>query len=521
MRYMIERGLYIADMLNRTLVLPNHLRIRQCSDNDICKQTAIPLDLDTIGRNDQGSIMTLDLGYFFNLPHLSRMMHGRVVDYRTFMERIVGLPKGASLVDNQFGAQTAFWQGYLQQQKSLGLQPSNDVSFISSTEDDEDMHFNRESPPFSDQDTIMDIPMKRVKRETWDLEDSDTLSDIQNLIRNGLVDNLEEPSPREQVEGDKDETLMLRHQFYAFADVRGGGLDKIAEWSLDFEYNLKNNKPKLSNCRRPEEEPNSKEIPWEARFPAFATCRIENYVGIKQELSLVTETILSIEGQFHTTGWIPIIYSSIENAHKYRDIATTYLKYSPTVYEAAEYLMRNLGNRVLPVQSGDEPIESDLLGSSWLPLSMHVRRGDFVTDEYGWQEFSDSWMKTLVKDAVDATFKLESPSNSPLLPRYFYMATDELSPSVIDYFHSLGAILFEDLIDDQFEERFNHLIVYDDWIGLVEQIICAKAKSFYGTMTSSFTSGIINMRFNQENSGYSYLIKAGGPILTEAQARVR
>lgn len=110
------------------------------------------------------------------------------------------------------------------------------------------------------------------------------------------------------------------------------------------------------------------------------------------------------------------------------------------------------------------------------------------------------------------------------------MSIDETSSQILDYFQSLGAILFEDLLDPYFESRFGHLIVFDDWIGLVEQLICARAALFVGTMSSSFTSGILNLRLNPEaldgeeggESGnrrkrFGYLYKKGGPVLTPEQ----
>lgn len=99
---MLERGIYLASLLNRTFVIPTHLRIRQCSDETICAQTASPLDLTSIGHNPQGSTLALDLGYFIDLDNLSHQTNGRVIDFRTFMEQIVKVPPGTALIDSQF-----------------------------------------------------------------------------------------------------------------------------------------------------------------------------------------------------------------------------------------------------------------------------------------------------------------------------------------------------------------------------------------------------------------------------------
>ncbi|KAG0263234.1 hypothetical protein BG011_009069, partial [Mortierella polycephala] len=507
---MMERGLYLAHLLNRTLVLPTHLRIRQCSNITICTQTATPLDLETIGRNEQESTLALDLGYFFNLPHLAQMTGNRVLDFRTFMEDVVGVPKNARLVDSQFGAQVAFWQNNIHRQKNSAAVGQVNMELFVATDDDDDENdeyiiSDRENEAMSE---LVDqsggaVSIERLRRAKWDLEERDDLSFIDNLIRNAVVDDLPEPrqGEREGTEQEADGAFSIKRSFYAFGDVRGGGLDRIIEWSVDWKYEpdyvhdeQRKGNPLLESCRAPVEDSSMEQLPWEARFPSFATCRIENYVGLKQELEPAQARILSIEGQFHTTGWVPMVYSSLESAQEYRSMAISFLRYAPSVEEAADILIGKLRTMINTRLMGRNP-SGDQLDSSWLLLSMHVRRGDFVTDGHGWQEFDGGWMRSIVKDAVEEVLPSQSGPDQQITPTVsFYMATDETSSEVLNYFHLLGAILFEDLIDQSFEERFGHLIVYDDWVGLVEQQICARAKMFYGTMSSSFTSGIMNMR---------------------------
>ncbi|KAF9560163.1 hypothetical protein EC968_006271 [Mortierella alpina] len=520
MRYMIERGLYLASLLNRTLVLPTHLRIRQCSDAKLCQQIAVPLDPSTIGRNEQGSTMTLDLGYFFDLSTLDSKTRGRIIDFRTLMEDVVGMPRGAALIDSQFGAQVSHW---LDKQTR---QPLDQDAYMDETEKFVAVEYQDEENVYDEMDLNMQDTkpsvIKRLRRSRWDLKDRDGYSYVDDLIRNVLVDDLQEPGKTDQhhISLQGDGTFKIRRKFYAFGDVRGGGLDRIVEWSLDFVHDPRGNDDKgiplldAESCHPPAEDPDVEKTPWEARFPAFATCRIENYMGLKQEIGSFEERMLSIEGQFHTTGWIPLAFSSLENAQSYRAMAITSLRYSPAVYKAAEYLTAVLEETIRMRQGLEQTTPSTLAADSSLRLlSMHVRRGDFVTDGYGWQDHGEGWLKTVVKDAAEEVLGPLSKSSG------FYLATDESSPELLDYFHSLGAILFEDLIDARFEHNFAHLLAIDDWIGLVEQVICAQAKMFYGTMTSSFTSGIINMRLDLERdqhhgeSNFRYLIKPGGPIL--------
>ncbi|KAG0065511.1 hypothetical protein BGZ90_001755 [Linnemannia elongata] len=439
-----------------------------------------------------------------------------------------------------------------------------------------------------------EMVLKTAQRRSWDLAGDPSLSIINNIIRNGLVDTLDEAKgdhSSQQSHVQEDGSVHVNRSFYAFADVQGGGFGWIVNWSVQFQY--KNNedkaqdpattaqqrhskgRPLLDTCRPPLEDPSADQIPWQSRFPGFATCRIQNYVGLAKELGQIDADVLVVEGQFHTAGWIPMAHSSLETAKKHRRMALTYLRYSPVVHEAADYLIERLKARILR-RGGNGNVEKG--GDFWLRLSMHVRRGDFVSQKHGWQNFDDGWMGSLVKDAVESVFGPLDPSlnlsnpipgtvseedegsaedssqdnndnnnndnnnngqtssrsqPSPInIPDFgFYMSTDETSPQILNYFQSLGAILFEDLLDPYFESRFGHLIIYDDWIGLVEQWICARAAMFVGTMSSSFTSGILNLRLDPEavdeeggerDSGrktFEYLYRKGGPVLTPEQQK--
>lgn len=564
---MIERGLYLADILNRTLVIPTDLRIRSCSSSDetICTQAATYLTPGSANsRNDQGSVFALDIGYFFDLPHLAEKTGRKVIDFRTFMEEVVGVGTETlnRLRDTDFGDQVLF---ALKDKKYLG-------GYLEDHTDERDSEVG-EMEREDDKGKKREIVLKAVQRDSWDLAEDPNLSVINNIIRNGLVDTLDEEGDLESQYGQvqEDGSVHVNRSFFAFADVQGGGIGRIVNWSVQFRYQSTSDKedptrrskgrPLLDSCRPPLEGPSADQIPWESRFPGFATCHITNYVGLVQQLGQFDADVLVVEGQFHTAGWIPLAYSSLENAQKHQRMVLTYLRYSPVVHEAADYLMRKLKFLIQRRSGGggNSPEKGDY---SWLRLSMHVRRGDFVSEKHGWQNYDDSWMSSLVKDAVESVFGPLDPSlniSTPILapesvsddtagdfshdnnnnsrppppqssvkiPKFgFYMSTDETSSTVLDYFQSLGAILFEDLLDPTFESRFGHLIVFDDWIGLIEQLICARAGMFVGTMSSSFSSGILNLRLEDEGVDregdrmkFGYLYRKGGPVLTPEQQK--
>ncbi|KAI9242146.1 MAG: hypothetical protein BYD32DRAFT_448136 [Podila humilis] len=418
---------------------------------------------------------------------------------RTFMEQVVKVPPGTALVDCQFGEQVAFWQKVMNENSLKSSALSSDAPIFRAKDDededeDEDEDGDEQLEERDGETALRNnrerISVTRVNRAKWSLDMDKNKSFIDNLIRNGLVDDLEPANPI-LYPNTSDGSFVAKTSFYAFGDVRGGGLNRIMSWSVDFHYQpqdvtrtLFKGIPQLDSqsCTPPTEDPSVDQIPWEARFPSFAICRIENYVGLKQELDALDARILSVEA----------------------------------VEEAAEYILEKLRHRLDPSPALQPSSYLKNRGAEpWFPLSMHIRRGDFVTEKYGWQEFDNDWMQTLVDNAISTVFfPLSNKSR-----KVFYLATDESSSTTLDYFRAMGAVMFEDLINDAFEARFGDLIVYDDWIGLVEQLICARSRKFYGTMTSSFTSGIVNLRVGKygldREEDFGYLIKVGGPILPQ------
>ncbi|KAF9080714.1 hypothetical protein BGX23_001768 [Mortierella sp. AD031] len=210
-------------------------------------------------------------------------------------------------------------------------------------------------------------------------------------------------------------------------------------------------------------------------------------------------------------------------------MALTYLTYSPAVHEAADYLMAKLKSRIRRRQQQHQQRQGSEAGAGTAP-PLDGFACQAVESVFGSVNSLDisgqapSPARAEADDPSQDNLNPASPSSIPIPKFGFYMSTDESSPQILDYFHSLGAILFEDLLEAAFESRFAHLIAFDDWIGLVEQLICARAQMFYGTMSSSFTSGILNLRLDPEvgeeqvpGEAFGYLYRPGGPVLTAEQ----
>ncbi|KAF9085639.1 hypothetical protein BGX29_001846 [Mortierella sp. GBA35] len=305
---MTERGLYLADLLNRTLVLPSNLRIRHCA------YTATYLNPRTMSRNDQNSTFALDLGYFFDLPHLAEKAQGRVIDFRTFMYEVVGAKPETQLwdVDVDYGIQVFRTLRSKTRPDYFGPRVIRRNNRVVAGESSDDR-----------KDGGREIVLKTVQRKSWDRPRDLSRTFITNLIRNGLVDTLEDYGPSEHDQVQEDGSVNVNRIFYAFGDVQGGGVGWIVNWSVQFQYKQvggddkktasdtagagvpssdSKGRPLLDICRPPVEDPSADQIPWESRFLGFATCHIDNYVGLAQELGSVDADILSVEGQLHTTG---------------------------------------------------------------------------------------------------------------------------------------------------------------------------------------------------------------------------
>eukprot|EP00040_Diaphanoeca_grandis_P043966 m.269621 g.269621 ORF g.269621 m.269621 type:complete len:111 (+) comp85439_c0_seq1:92-424(+) len=94
-----------------------------------------------------------------------------------------------------------------------------------------------------------------------------------------------------------------------------------------------------------------------------------------------------------------------------------------------------------------------------------------------------------------------------------YMATDEQNTSTLEMFRDIGVRTWADFSTTMFEQvegKHAKMIAFEDYVGLVEQMVCAKARAFVGSKCSSFTGGILNLRRKYMND-HSYHTTAGDP----------
>ena len=81
-----------------------------------------------------------------------------------------------------------------------------------------------------------------------------------------------------------------------------------------------------------------------------------------------------------------------------------------------------------------------------------------------------------------------------IVPRRFYLATDERSPEGLEYVRSHGAVLIHDLLFPEDRRLIGWPLLYTDVLALLEQSIMAHSVYFYAHAMSSVAGGVVNMR---------------------------
>ena len=122
-------------------------------------------------------------------------------------------------------------------------------------------------------------------------------------------------------------------------------------------------------------------------------------------------------------------------------------------------------------------------------LSVHLRRGNFVS-------------LGLLKGAEDIrVVKTTIQQQRQPVSEPFYVATNEQSAGMMAGLRSQGALLWADAaalpaVRHALAARpaLAHILAFEDYVGLVEQVVCANARAFIGTRCSSFTGQILNLR---------------------------
>ena len=181
--------------------------------------------------------------------------------------------------------------------------------------------------------------------------------------------------------------------------------------------------------------------------------------------------VLVLEGRPMFVSRLPYVWSSLHA----RDQYDAMWRQHTTVYHADIVSLADTIADVLRQQTGSY-------------MGVHMRRGDFVS-------------LGLLKEGADVA-KVQARIAECLQPAEpFYLATNEHDTAVLDSFRSLGAVLWDDVMRlEPVQAAMSRLPVlqrmacFEDYVGLVEQLVCAQSRMFLGTCCSSFTGQISNLR---------------------------
>ena len=90
---------------------------------------------------------------------------------------------------------------------------------------------------------------------------------------------------------------------------------------------------------------------------------------------------------------------------------------------------------------------------------------------------------------------MEQTTLSPPLPNdRFYVATDERDPDALRVFSEAGGVFLTELLETKDRQTFGWPLMLTDVRALVEQSLLAHSAYFYGSMMSSFSGRVANLR---------------------------
>jgi hypothetical protein len=195
--------------------------------------------------------------------------------------------------------------------------------------------------------------------------------------------------------------------------------------------------------------------------------------SFKEELAAHEDApLLHLDGTPHFIGLTPFFWSMEKSIKEMQSIWENHVIYHQEIRayasEVATYLRKRSATGVNTF------------------MSVHMRRGDF--EELGW-----------LGDASNLDSVRSHIQERLYDGECFYMATDETDPEILGSFRVIGAYFWSDVREavPPKEEDYpilSSMIGFEDYIGLIEQVVCSKARAFFGSKCSSFTGGILNMR---------------------------
>lgn len=198
-----------------------------------------------------------------------------------------------------------------------------------------------------------------------------------------------------------------------------------------------------------------------------------------------------------------LYWENLQTARTYRRIVRDRLRYDDSIFCAAGKVVQWIHEdsaKLLPskvIQPASHYNNKTLGGNTNIDTTyyaLHIRRGDF---QYTETRLSAEEIWENVKDKFNAT-----------VTRLIYISTDEKNKAFFEPFDRDGRFELR-FFDDYYKRLLSLSKDFDpNIIGMIEQIICANAHTFFGTPRSSFSGYIPRLRGYYRDGRYerSYYI---------------
>ncbi|RUP42812.1 hypothetical protein BC936DRAFT_138050 [Jimgerdemannia flammicorona] len=495
-RYELEHHIYYAYLLNRTLVVPSHLHMRNCYQPGLCAIEGHIIN-DTI--KDGGSInsWSMPITNFFDLAHLRKYV--KVITVSEFLQ--LQLDRNPSLSD--IPAALASYQ-VLDELASSGKSLERYAPDLTS-QTVEMYNFLHEQPngvlTVDDTAPIVDLFRARLPHPNASSEDVERdILELEDIVEAPIWGYIDQPSMAIDQEYDMTVRVLPPREWSSVRDTKHGWVD-----------------PDRAFVDRERQSRNPGYLHYSS--PIAVT-------GLRQRFStpdLHNVQILHLGGGAHRFSYHPVRFSSLEGRKLYDNVVLDWLRYAKPAWNTYEYIKAKMDWK-----TEGRPF-----------LTFHIRRGDFC--KFNWvgamadpnnliaayeravadlnQKYKTMVLDKWDADREDAARRLAEwesadppiptssrppafnvPSPLPLSP-YTFIATDEDDPEVLARLNAVNGITLFDLFmlvrdgdKESFHDGHYHLTVFGDLLGMVDQLICKDGWWFIGTFMSSLTGGIYNLR---------------------------
>lgn len=204
------------------------------------------------------------------------------------------------------------------------------------------------------------------------------------------------------------------------------------------------------------------DVKWESDFKKRAI------YGFCDEFDVYREDVLELGGSLtQRIGLTPIFWPNADNLNNFVRFYQHHIVHTDEVVRLASESVTFLKEK--------SPTNSF--------VCIHLRRGDFI--DAGWVNDGGVIDEAAIKKNINSIAEQKE---------LVYFTTDELDPKTRKTLHTnLDGLLWEDVVPSLTPSTIS-LVYFQDYVGLVEQNICASARRFLGSKCSSFTGGIYNLR---------------------------